>query len=156
MVKHYIVSPYQMAATNGRYYLICNCENHEGIVHFRLDRITNIRLLDTGARPAKLAAPGDLNLPKHMAEHLYMFSGKSVPVAFQAKKEILNDIIDWFGWDVRFYDETEDTVCVRVTVNWSAMRHWALQYCRHVQILSPEDLRETVAGDLKNALNYYK
>ncbi len=155
-VKRYIVNPYQMAATNGRYYLICNCENHDGITHFRLDRITNIRLLDTGAKPVKLAAPDGLNLPKHMAEHLYMFSGKSVPVAFRAKKEILNDIIDWFGRDVRFYDETEDTVCVRATVNWGAMRHWTLQYCRHVQILSPEELRETVAGDLIQAAERYQ
>ena len=155
-VKRYIVNPYQMAATNGRYYLICNCENHDGIANFRLDRITNIRLLDTEAKPVKLAAPDGLNLPKHMAEHLYMLSGKSVPVAFRAKKEILNDIIDWFGRDVRFYDETEDTVCVRATVNWGAMRHWALQYCRHVQILSPEDLRETVAGDLIQAAEQYQ
>lgn len=156
VVKNYIVSPYQMAATNGRYYLICGCENHDGIAHFRLDRVTNIRLLDSAVKPVKLAASDGLNLPKHMAEHLYMFSGKSVPVTFRAKKEILNDIIDWFGRDVRFYDEAEDTVCVRVTVNWDAMRHWALQYCRHVQILSPEDLRETVRSDLQGALKYYE
>jgi predicted DNA-binding transcriptional regulator YafY len=96
-----------------------------------------------------------LYLPKHMAEHLYMFSGESVPVTFRLKKHILSDVIDWFGTDIAFFDETEDEVTARVTVNWSAMRHWALQYCRHVKILTPRDLAETVKEDLQQALNTY-
>jgi predicted DNA-binding transcriptional regulator YafY len=35
------------------------------------------------------------------------------------------------------------------------MRHWALQYCRHVRILTPRDLAETVKEDLQQALNTY-
>ena len=97
-----------------------------------------------------------LYLPKHMAEHLYMFSGESVPVIFRMKKIILNDVIDWFGSDIAFTDEAEDEVTARVTVNWSAMRHWALQYCRHVRILTPNDLAQTVKEDLQNALNNYE
>ena len=96
-----------------------------------------------------------LYLPKHMAEHLYMFSGESIPVTFRMKKIILNDVIDWFGSDIAFMDETEDEVTARVTVNWSAMRYWAQQYCRFVRILSPNDLAETVKEDLQTALDQY-
>ena len=96
-----------------------------------------------------------LYLPKHMAEHLYMFSGESVPVTFRMKKVILNDVIDWFGTDIFFSDETEDEVTARVTVNWSAMHHWALQYCRHVRVLTPPDLVHTVEEDLIGALGKY-
>lgn len=91
-----------------------------------------------------------------MAEHLYMFSGESVPVTFRMKKKILNDVIDWFGTDIAFSDETEDEVTARVIVNWYAMRHWALQYCRHIQILTPTDLAETVKSDLQEALRTYR
>ena len=97
-----------------------------------------------------------VSLPKHMAEHLYMFSGESVPVTFRMKKIILNDVIDWFGTDIIFSDETEDEVTARVTVNWSAMRHWALQYCRHITILTPNDLAKQVKQDLKDTLERYK
>ena len=69
------------------------------------------------------------------------------------KKAVLNDVIDWFGTDIAFYDETEEEVTARVTVNWHAMRHWALQYCRHVCILAPSDLAEHVQQDLADALN---
>lgn len=157
-VKEYIISPYQMAATNGRYYLICNYDKYNNLANFRIDRITDIRMLDTPVKPVRQLqeAKNGLFLPKHMAEHVYMFSGESIPVTFRMKKSILNDVIDWFGTDIAFSDETEEEVTARVTVNWSAMRHWALQYCRHIRILSPSDLKEQVKQDLAVALANYQ
>lgn len=154
----YIVNPYQMVATNGRYYLIGNYDKYSDLSNYRLDRITGIRLLDTPVKPVRQVEgmKNGLYLPKHMAEHLYMFSGESVPVTFRMKKVILNDVIDWFGTEITFFDETEDEVTARVTVNWHAMRHWALQYCRHVRVLTPDDLVQTVKKDLQNAINNYQ
>ena len=71
------------------------------------------------------------------------------------KKNILNDVIDWFGTEISFSDETEDEVTARVTVNWHAMRHWALQYCRHVKVIAPNDLAEQIQQDLAEALEHY-
>jgi predicted DNA-binding transcriptional regulator YafY len=155
--REYIVNPYQMAATNGRYYLIGNYDKYDNLANYRLDRITGIRLLDTPVKPVRQVEgmKNGLYLPKHMAEHLYMFSGESVPVTFRMKKTILNDVIDWFGTEIAFSDETEDEVTARVTVNWSAMRYWAQQYCRFVRILTPTDLADTVKSDLQGALENY-
>ena len=155
--REYIVNPYQMAATNGRYYLIGNYDKYDDLANYRLDRITNIRLLDTPVKPKEQVkgAGKSFSLPKHMAEHLYMFSGESIPVTFRMKKNILNDVIDWFGTEIVFSDETENEVTARVTVNWHAMRHWALQYCRHVRVLAPADLAQTVQEDLRSALGNY-
>lgn len=152
--QEYIVNPYEMAATNGRYYLIGNYDKYNDLSNYRIDRITDIRLLDTPVKPVWQVEGmrNGLYLPKHMAEHLYMFSGESIPVTFRMKKTILNDVIDWFGTDIAFSDEAEDAVTARVTVNRQAMRHWALQYCRHVQILTPNDLAATVKKDLQDAL----
>ena len=155
--REYIINPYQMAATNGRYYLIGNYDKYNNLANYRLDRITNIRLLDTPRKPKEnVPEMKGWTLPKHMAEHLYMFSGESVPVTFRMKKDILDDVIDWFGTDITFSDETEEEVTARVIVNWHAMHHWALQYCRHVHILMPNDLAQTVKEDLQNALNNYQ
>lgn len=156
-VREFVVNPYQMAATNGRYYLICNYDGKPNLANCRLDRITNIRLLDTPAKPKEQVQGGKLfSLPKHMAEHLYMFSGESVPVTFRMNKDVLNDVIDWFGTEVAFFDETEDEVTARVTVNKRAMRYWARQYCGTVKLLSPPDLVETVKSDLRWALEQYE
>lgn len=155
--REYIVNPYQMAATNGRYYLIGNYDKYDDLANYRMDRITDVRLLDTPVKPLSAVAgmKNGLCLPKHMAEHLYMFSGESVPVTFRMKKSILNDAIDWFGANIAFFDETEDEVTARVTVNRSAMRYWAQQYCRFVRILTPDDLVQTVKEDLREALARY-
>lgn len=156
--REFIVNPYQMAATNGRYYLIGNYDKYNNIGNYRLDRITSIRLLDTPVKPVR-EVDGMKNgfyLPKHMAEHLYMFAGESVPVTFRMSKVILNDVIDWFGSDIAFSEETEEEVTARVTVNWSAMRYWAQQFSRFVKVLSPTDLAETLKEDFFIASEKYK
>ena len=156
-VKVYTVSPYQIAAANGRYYLICCTDLHDNVSHYRLDRIEEILLLDTPARPQKTVQGLEhgLNLPKHMAEHLYMFPGESSPVTFRMKKHILNDVIDWFGTDVSFSDESDDEVTARVEVNLRAMKLWAIQYVPYVKVLSPQSLTDEVKKSLQVALNQY-
>ena len=156
--REYVVSPYQMAAVNGRYYLICNHSWFDDVSNYRLDRITDIRLLDAPARPMDQVKGLEhgLDLPKHMAEHIYMFSGKSAPVTFIAKKYLLNDVLDWFGRDVTFSDEGEDEVTARVMVNLEAMRRWALQYALHARVVSPPSLADQVREDIRRAAENYE
>ena len=84
-----------------------------------------------------------------------MFSGESRPVRFRAKKSILNDVIDWFGTDIRFSDESSDEVTASVSVNLKAMRLWAIQYGPYVKVLSPQSLAEEVKQDMQQALSQY-
>ena len=155
--KEYLVNPYQMVAANGRYYLIGTMQKYDNVIHFRVDRIQDIAVEDSLVKPMKQVKElqNGLSLPKHMAEHLYMFGGDSIPVTFRMKKHILTDVIDWFGSDIQFSQETEEEVTARVTVNWSAMRHWALQYARHVVIVEPKDLAHQVREDLEMAIHAY-
>ncbi len=148
--REYIVNPYQMVATNGRYYLICNYDKYDNAANYRLDRITDIRLLDTPVKPMKKVEGLEhgLDLPKHMAEHIYMFADKTEKVTFRAKKYIVSEIIDWFGKDVKFSNETEDEVTAEVRVSRMAMKFWAMQYGEHIAVTAPEIL----VNDIKNAL----
>lgn len=155
-VREYIINPYQMAAVNGRYYLICNYDKYDNVSNYRLDRITEIRLLNTPVkdRTKVRGLEQGLNLPQHMAEHIYMLAGESIPVAFRTSKVILNDVMDWFG-EISLFNETEDTVDAAVTVNREAMICWAMQYGRYVEVLEPTDLREEVKQAFIKALENY-
>ncbi len=157
-IKQYIVNPYQMVAANGRYYLIGNYDKYDDVSHYRLDRIADICLSDAPAKPQRAVEglENGLDLPKHMAEHLYMFSGESVPVTFRVKTAVVGDVLDWFGQDITFSDKQDGEVTARVTVNRHAMRHWALQYARHVTVLSPTDLAEQIKTDLQDAYKRYE
>lgn len=156
--REYTVNPYQIAAANGRYYLICNYDKYENTANYRLDRITDIKLLDSPVKPMNRVKGLEhgLDLPKHMAEHIYMFSGESVPVTFRAKKYILNEVIDWLGTNISITEETDDDFTARVTINYEAMRCWALQYARHVRVLSPQKLVEQIRADIKEASENYE
>lgn len=156
--REYLVNPYQMVATNGRYYLICNYDKYDDAANYRVDRITDIRLLDTPGKPMGRVRGLEhrLDLPRHMAERIYMFAGESGPVTFLAKRYLLSEVIDWFGTEIQLSEITDETVTVRVMVNLEAMRRWALQYALHVKVLTPQSLADCVRGDLERALEVYR
>jgi len=146
-----------MVATNGRYYLIANYEKYDNISHYRLDRIRDIRICDTTAklqRKVKGLEHG-LNLPKHMAEHIYMFSGESERITLRTAKGMAGELIDWFGSGISFQDEDDDNVLAYVTANLQAMQFWALQYAPYVTVLAPQKLVDMVNGKLEEATKRY-
>lgn len=156
--RRYVVNPYQIVAASGRHYLLCNYDKYDDLAHYRLDRIVDIELLDTPAKPmgrVKGLEHG-LDVPRHMLEHIYPFSGETAPVTFRAKRYLLSEIIDWFGDGIQISDVTEDEFTVRVTVDLEAMRRWAVQYAVHAWVLGPEQLVEAVKGDIEKAAGNYR
>ena len=158
----YEVTPYQMVATNGRYYLICGTDKHNDLGHYRVDRIANIKLLEKSkARPLKeiKGCEHGLNLPKHMAEHIYMYSGESVRVKFIAEYNayrIMNDLVDWFGQDFTVRKIDDQFVEISLVVNEDAMVNWAMQYGSLVEVKSPKRLRDRLAYSSKKMADKYR
>lgn len=150
---HYIVDPYRMAVTNGRYFLISRKNGDDVIEHYQVDRITDIAILQTELKKVKEIEHG-IDLSKYISEHIYMFSGESERVTFRADRKILSDIIDWFGSGVDFTEVDEKYVTASVRVNAKAMKYWAIQYMKYATVLSPkglaEDIRTTIAAALEN------
>lgn len=155
---HYIVNPYQIVANNGRFYLICNYDKYNTVSHFRIDKMTDVKELETKIKPMKNVEglENGLNLPKHMAEHVYMFSGPAVPIKLETTTNVFTDIVDWFGTDAKVLEEDGDKLVVRVNCNEEAMRYWAMQYGTCVEVLEPESLRKRLIADMKDMLKRYK
>jgi len=157
-VREYLINPYQIVASGGRYYLLCNYDKYNKLSNYRLDRISDIELLDTPAKPIQSldGMKGGLDLSKHMREHIYMFADKTVRAKFVAGKHLINDIIDNFGTSVRFSDETEATVTVTATVSEQDMLLWAMQFATQVTVLEPQELAEECRNRLRSALTNYE
>lgn len=152
--EEYIVNPYQMVATNGRYYLICNYDKYDTISNYRIDKITNIKILDETRKPIKDLSE-ELNLPKHMAEHLYMFAGKSIHAKFKAKNYIIDQIVDWFGIDVKITKLNDEESLIEVLVNEEAFFCWTMQYALHIEVVEPTDMRERISDAVKELNKKY-
>lgn len=156
-VREYIINPYQLVTANGRYYLICNYDKYDNVAHYRVDRISDIQMLDRPVKPQEQVKGLEhgLRLPEHMAEHLYMFTGESVRVKFRVTRHLLDDLVDWFGTDMIYSDVTDETVTVSVRVNEQAMELWARQYAPYVEVLEPVELRERIGDALETAARKY-
>ena len=141
----YIVNPYQIVANNGFFYLIGNYDKYDNIAHFRIDRMTDVLMLSKKEKPMKdiPELKNGLNLPKHMAEHIYMFSGQSTPVTLRTTPEMMNELTDWFGNDIRIIKKDECELIVIVNCIEAAMRFWALQYGLYVEVIKTISLRNS-------------
>lgn len=155
--RTYIMNPYQLVATNGRYYLICNNDKYDNLSNYRIDYITDIQLLKHPAKKiSKVSgAKNGLNLSEHMAEHIYMFAGNSIHVKLRAKRYLITDIIDWFGKDIRFTNASDDEVDVSLSVNEKAIFYWAMQFGEHIKILEPQSLINSIRTTAQNVANQY-
>ncbi len=153
----YIVNPYQIVASNGRFYLIGNYDKYDNVSHYRIDRMTNVCDLGERIKPMKQVKglENGLNLPQHMAEHIYMFSGQSTPIKFKTTKDMFSEIVDWFGKDIVVRERDDDSIIVRVNCNENAMRYWALQYGPYIEVLEPQSFRDKLREDVKKMYEKY-
>ena len=153
----HIVSPYQMILHNQRYFLMAHQEKWKHITYYRLDRITNIELLDEPATDLRSIEgyQNGIDYRRFSSALPYMFSDEPQTIRFIIDGEwMIDQIVDWFGYD--FSTDNKDCKLI-VTVNASpyAMEYWAMQYLNYVEIISPSSLREQIITNLKNASSKY-
>lgn len=157
-VREYIINPYQIAAKDGKYYLICNYDKYDDIANYRLDRISDIEILETNAKPIK-SLPGlenGFDLSKYMNEHIYMFADKTIRAKFIATKGVLNDVMDFFGTEAKISDVTEDSMTVTVQISRQDMELFAMQFATEVTVLEPKDIAEECKKSIVAAAERYK
>lgn len=157
-VREYIISPYQMAAKEGKYYLICNYDKYDEIGNYRIDRICDIELLDEPVTPfEKLRGSNGqrFDLEGYMKKHIYMFASDDVHTVFRIEKFLISDVIDMFSRDVSFSEETETHVTVTAKVNEMAMEQFARSFAPFVTVLFPKILAEHVKHNLEISLKNY-
>lgn len=150
-------TPYQMILRNQRYYLIACNEKWKNLGHYRLDRITDIRLTDEPATPLR-SLPGHesgIDYKEYATSLPYMFTDKPERVEFLADPGIIDQIVDWFGDNARI-EQSGDKLKVSVKVSPMAMEYWAMQYLNFVEILSPISLRSRIAANLEAARGKYQ
>ena len=114
-------------------------------------------MLDEKAKPMKEIPElkDGLNLPKHMAEHMYMFSGPSVPIKLETTEDMMSELVDWFGTDFNVQKIGDGRIRARVVCNENAMRYWALQYGPWVEVVEPKSLREQLKTDIDKMQDVY-
>ena len=153
------VSPYQLILHNQRYYLMGYSDYWGNMTFHRLDRISNMRLYDKPATPITSVKgyENGIDYKQIVSTMPYMYTDTPERVEFIADASIVDQIVDWFGTEIRMETLAEDEkkVTVSLIVSPNAMEHWALQYLNHVEVTKPESLRAKIREDIQKAINKY-
>lgn len=153
------VSPYQLILHNQRYYLMGYSGYWGHITFHRLDRITNMRIYDYPITPVTKVKgyEGGIDFKRIASTMPYMYTDTPERIEFIADKFIVDQIVDWFGRDIKMTAVVEDPKKVRVELMSSplAMEHWALQYLDHVEVLKPQSLRDKIRESLEGGIKKY-
>jgi predicted DNA-binding transcriptional regulator YafY len=137
----YVVSPYNLAYSDDNYYLIAHSPRHEGLSHFRVDRMDSIRFLDEKAAGIKKITNADFNLGDYLKKTFDMYHGETKSVSLLCNKDIINPIIDKFGQDVLIRKEDEESFIVTVNVNVSPTFYaWVFTFSDKIKIISPNEV----------------
>lgn len=154
--KPHTFSPYQMILSQGRYYVTGNMEPHENVIPCRLDRMTEVELLDEPAKPKRqMKELKTVSLSEYAAQHFYMFSGRIIQVRLRAENWMMDTLVDWFGKNFRILKQENDNLEILLQCSELAIKYWALQYGSSVEILSPTSLRESLAEIVRGMYETY-
>lgn len=153
------LSPYQLILHNQRYYLMGYSSYWGNMSFHRLDRITNMRICDRAAVPLT-DVPGYENGIdyKQIASTMpYMYTDEPERIEFIADEYIVDQIVDWFGLDIKMsaIPNNPGKVKVDLFASPNAMEHWALQYLNHVEVTKPTHLRERIRNSITGAFDKY-
>lgn len=153
------VSPYQLILHNQRYYLMGYSEYWGNMVYLRMDHIKNMEMTDKPATKLRSIKGFENGIDyKELATgRPYMYSDKAVNVTLKVSREIIDQIVDWFGEQAKISNIRDDEEHIKVVIKASpmAMEYWVMQYINFVEVLSPQSLRDKIRDNLKTALKKY-
>lgn len=157
--SYQVVSPYLLILHNQRYYLMAYSEYWGNMVFHRLDRITNMKLTEEKSTDLQ-SIPGyknGIDYKKLSSAMPYMFSDEPERIDFVADVGIVDQIIDWFGNDIRIAknSDNENQVKVSVVASPNAMEHWAMQYINYAEVISPSEICDRIRDGLQHGISKY-
>ena len=151
--KPYSASPYGLCQDNENCYLLALSERH-GITSYRVDRMTDIQLLDITRKPCPELTGKALN--EHANRLFQMYSGDAVDVKLQFHRSLLNVVIDRFGKDTMLIPDGEDTFNFTVRVAVSPMfLSWVMGFGSKAKILYPQSVIDALQDLCREAMSHY-
>ena len=137
--ERYIVSPCLLIYAEDHYYLIADHPSHEGLAHYRLDKMEDVRALEEPAAPPDLS----FDAAEYAKTVFSMAPARQRWVHLSFERSLLGAMLDRFGADVPVDLLDEETFSLFAPVRVSPpFFGWVFQFGGRVRILAPEDVRE--------------
>ncbi len=149
------VSPLQLAIYDNSYYLIANVDGYDGVDNFRLDKITDIKVLGTQSARSRHEFIKSSDVGRYVMTHGFMKEGKDIPVTVRVRKEWISPAIDFFGTScvINQYDDMHYDVKGNSTEK--DLYIWAMQNGEYVEVLYPQSVRDRIRQSARRMHRIY-
>ena len=148
----YIVEPRYIVYQDSRAYVVVTSENHEGFIHYRIDRMKDPKILDKES--AKL--PKTTDPYEYARNRLFMYAGDTEYVTFRCKDSIIDQMIDIFGPEVGIITKNDGYFLMNIRTSKTGALILAQQFMDSIELVSPSGFRKEFITNLKQAINKYK
>lgn len=150
----YTVNPIATIYDNNYYYLIVYDGRHKDVVHYRLDRMDGVEMLEM---KADRYTGGGTELQKHKKTLFGMYQGEAEEVEFEVESEIVDRLFDSFGDEIRFEDNGDGKLKFNAEVQISpTFVVWCLSFGDKLKVIAPEKVKEELSFYTEKLYNLYK
>ena len=135
----YVVNPCLLLYSEERYYLVADHPVHEGLAHYRLDRMRDLKLLEEVAAQPDVSF--DATAYARSVFSMYPSGQRWVRLAFD--RALIGAMIDRFGANIPL-ERLDEKTCSLYAPVCAGMPFfgWVFSFCGRVRILAPDDVRE--------------
>ena len=153
----YRVSPYVVAASDGRYFLLGNIDGKDEITPFAVELLDSVSLLEEEARPQKTIPGAEMGI--RVSDFLSVLSrtyaGPSEKCRFEADWKLMTDIVTDFGKSAFIVSATQGQVLVEIEAPPAIIFAWALKNAPLVKVVAPAALVKSVREAAANLTRLY-
>ena len=132
----------------------CYCFKHKKICRYRIDRMTNVTVVDEKRK--KLSAEEEAEL-KNLRSVYSMYGGEEETVQIQFDNSLINVVIDRFGEKIICHQNSENSFYINVDVQISpTFWGWLFQFGTKAKILAPTQVVAMAEEKIKEIAEMYK
>lgn len=157
--KPYEASPYAMLWVNDHYYLVSNLDKLERLSHFRLDRMGKVEMVEKPRRSFEEVSEyrNAFDAADYVRKCFSMFGGETELVELRCINELLEEVIDRFGENIKVYKDGAKHFRIRVQANVSiGLVSWVLQFGTGIEAIAPQQFRQMVTERINGMVAMYK
>ena len=153
--RWYQLSPWALMWDDEKYYLVAYDSKHETIIHYRVDKMTQIGILDEKREGHE--AFGKFNIAHYTNTLFGMYAGDETKVTIEAENRLVSVFIDRFGKDIIIAPVDEGHFRTTVTVAVSNQFFgWIMAIDGDVKIVAPDSVVMQMKALIERLAEKYK
>lgn len=148
----YVLSPWAVTVNADNYYLIAYDDDNKMIKHYRIDKMTDIDLLEEKRLGKDLFISFDV--ADYTNKQFGMFSGEEQIVTIQFPNRLIGVAVDRFGTDITVRKRDEEHFSIRTNLFVSQQLFgWLAGMGNDVKILLPEEVKQEYKAYLMSIID---